>query len=693
MKLPRFLRKDNPAYRSIFATYGAMRGPAWRTVDYASFIKEGYVGCVPVHACISMTAKSASSVNWVLMQGDKELDTHELLMRLARPNQYESGQRFFENVVINYRTAGNAYIYRNSGIDTAPPSSLYWLRSDRVTVIKSGDWKNPIGGYEYSAGAKPDFIKEPLVLHLKEPNPGDDWYGLSPIESAAHEIDTWNESVNWNMKLLQNDMRIPGIVTGNSNMDLDKFKEMWRERYQGSENAGVPLFLDGQDIKWESITGTAKDSDWNEGQKRVLRSICSIFGVPSQLLGDTEASTYANYQEARKAFYLETVLPLLDFLRDELNAWLVPLYGSGLRLDYDRDKIEALQEDQGKKYGYLETSRFLTVNEKRAAVGYEDIPEGDVVMVGMGEMTLADAVAAPGDLSGGDEDEDAEVVDNQAEEDEEAVAKFRALPHRKSLGSFWRGETERKALWRNFERRVTQKEKAFLREMRSFLAKQGESVVAKAAAGETSAEAMLNRTEAEKSYVGAFKSRYTKLFATALAAGRRMTEGKLYEFDGDDKADATGITPALRAKLEKLIEEAAKVITDETITEIQDVLRAATGTNLTTQEVANALKDKLVDQMSPVRARRIARTETGMLENFGSVEGFKENEFVNRKGWLCSFVEDSRDSHKDADGQEVGIDEEFLVGGERMAYPLDRSGGASAGNVINCLCAIYPVVE
>jgi hypothetical protein len=44
-----------------------------------------------------------------------------------------------------------------------------------------------------------------------------------------------------------------------------------------------------------------------------------------------------------------------------------------------------------------------------------------------------------------------------------------------------------------------------------------------------------------------------------------------------------------------------------------------------------------------------------------------------------------------ADGQEVGVDEDFVVGSDRMAFPGDPRGGA--GEVVNCLCALYPVAR
>jgi hypothetical protein len=43
-----------------------------------------------------------------------------------------------------------------------------------------------------------------------------------------------------------------------------------------------------------------------------------------------------------------------------------------------------------------------------------------------------------------------------------------------------------------------------------------------------------------------------------------------------------------------------------------------------------------------------------------------------------------------ADGQVVGLDEPFIVGGEQLMYPGDPAG--SPGNICNCLCDTFPEV-
>jgi len=50
-------------------------------------------------------------------------------------------------------------------------------------------------------------------------------------------------------------------------------------------------------------------------------------------------------------------------------------------------------------------------------------------------------------------------------------------------------------------------------------------------------------------------------------------------------------------------------------------------------------------------------------------------------------------NHVDADGQKVKMNEPFIVSGQRLGRPGDRSLGASIGNTINCRCsALYGLV-
>ena len=92
------------------------------------------------------------------------------------------------------------------------------------------------------------------------------------------------------------------------------------------------------------------------------------------------------------------------------------------------------------------------------------------------------------------------------------------------------------------------------------------------------------------------------------------------------------------------------------------------------------------------RARRITRTETNSSLNASTLEGWRQSEVIDKKEWLCAF-NNSRDAHMSANGQQVGLDEPFIVNGEKLMHPGDSSCGASAENVIQCKCTMKSVLR
>jgi HK97 family phage portal protein len=183
-------------------------------------------------------------------------------------------------------------------------------------------------------------------------------------------------------------------LSTDQNLDDEQFKRLKKQvkkEWAGYENAGKPLLLEAG-LKWENFAVTPKDADYLNSDKMNDRRICRVYNVAPELVGDSENKTYSNYQEARKALYLETILVHGGYLRDELNNWLTPAWETErLYLDIDRDQIEEIREEMAKVYEWMNKAWWLKVNEKRVACGYEDVgPEGDVIMVPSNFVPLSD---------------------------------------------------------------------------------------------------------------------------------------------------------------------------------------------------------------------------------------------------------------------------------------------------------------
>lgn len=404
MVLPSFL----PALKSVFAkpktvpiahkeqgfyAYMQITGqPIWMPREYSKFAQEAYSRNVIAHRSIALIAKAAASVPWLLYQTDKgrkvEISSHPLLTLLQKPNPCCAGAEFFESVLTYRMISGNAYI-RMIAAEDGVPRELYVLRPDRVMVLAGEN--GMVAGYRYKVGEQQeDFPVNRLngqsaVLHLKYFHPLNDWYGLSPIEAAAYSIDQHNQAAAWNQSMLQNGARPSGALvvktagdgTGGhlSEEQYVRIKAQIDEGYSGAANAGRPLLLEGG-LEWKEMSLSPKDMDFIEAKNSAARDIALALGVPPQLLGIPGDNTYSNLQEARIALWEETILPLLDYLVDVLNHWLVPAFGNQLTLHYDTDAISALSGKREMLWERLEKASFLTENEKREMAGFSPIIRG-----------------------------------------------------------------------------------------------------------------------------------------------------------------------------------------------------------------------------------------------------------------------------------------------------------------------------
>ncbi len=134
-------------------------------------------------------------------------------------------------------------------------------------------------------------------------------------------------------------------------------------------------------------------------------------------------------------------------------------------------------------------------------------------------------------------------------------------------------------------------------------------------------------------------------------------------------------------------------IADVTRRQIVSAIRRGEKDGLGVDPIARLIKEKTYGVIGRARAATIARTETHAAASYATHNATKElNLPAQRKRWVSVGDGRTRLHHAAANGQEVGIDEKFIIrfrGAEiEMDYPHDGSGGAA--NNINCRClAIY----
>ncbi|MDR0631363.1 MAG: phage portal protein [Holosporales bacterium] len=380
---------SRPSSESAFAACKIVGKPAWTSRNYEALAHSGYSQNVIVFRCVNLIAKSLSNVHWLLYEqkadDEYEIESHELLTLLKFPNPRQSGSAFIENVFSQLLLSGNAFIHMSN-----ETNGLRVLRSDRVSILVNPEGE--VSGFEYKMGSNRQVYpidantEASPILHIKTFHPLNDWYGMSPIEAAARAIDQHNAVGEHNLSILQNGGRPSGALlvkpsaTGQTltHEQRDSLRQDLTALYEGTDNAGRIMVLEGN-CDWKEMGLSPKDLDFSSGKNISAREISQAFGVPPILVGLTEDATFSNYKEARLNFWEDTLIPMLDHFVAELNRWLVPHFSSSLRLGYDKDAIAALAAKRDYIWSTIQSASFLTINEKREALGYGPIAGGSAL--------------------------------------------------------------------------------------------------------------------------------------------------------------------------------------------------------------------------------------------------------------------------------------------------------------------------
>lgn len=329
--------------------------------SYEAQMREGYLGNAIAQRAVRLIAEGLASAP--LTSTDAEA------LRLVKATS--AGQALIETVAAHLLLHGNAYVEILSGMD-GRPGELFALRPERVSI--EADVRGWPVAYVYKVGDVASRFPAESIIHIRSMHPLDDHYGLGCLGAASGAVAIHNAATKWNKALLDNAARPSGALVYDAGeggtLSADQYgrlKEELAASFQGAGNAGRPMLLEGG-LKWQTMALTPAEMDFAGLKEAAAREIALAFGVPPVLLGLPGDATYANYREANRALWSQGILPLARKLLDALAEGLRP-YFDGLELGIDLDAIPALADDRERLWAQVSAADFLTLDEKRAAVG------------------------------------------------------------------------------------------------------------------------------------------------------------------------------------------------------------------------------------------------------------------------------------------------------------------------------------
>lgn len=659
----------------------------WAPQEYGSYIATSNA----VYTVVKKRATYLASLPLVLSRtkGTDETEpiTRGALYELTRKvNPYWTWRRLIEMTEMSLGLWGSAFWFleRANGV----PVEMYWARPDRVKVVPHAT--NYVARFEYRPvdGQQPIPFSPEETIWFRYPNPLDEYSGLSPLVAARLAADTQSAAMKQNYALFKQGISIGGLVTPAPGVPMNRdaaqeIRDQLRDRAKGTANAHRWLVL-MHDAKFQPMTLSPKDAEFIGLHKLTLEDVCRPYGVPLDLVGGQR--TYANYEEAVKAMWTETIIPEAAFLADEITEQLLPMFTKpGDRADicgFDHSGVESLQEDEEAKWriaqGQIEKGA-IRVNEWRKTRKLDPVPWGDAWW---GSVALTPITSAePPDPTEPESDDELE----QGEEEPEEGGERNARSVRMAYGS-----DEHRRLWNRFVSRTEPHEEAVAKVARKLFRAQEQSILTELAKAERTARALPDVSELMGEIFSIQKWR--RRFREAM----RPTLRSVVMDAGQDAIDqvALGVAfdvsdPKVVRFLEAQTQRFAAEVNDTTWQRLKasltEGLEAGEGTDLLAKRVKDVMGDRIRSS-----AETIARTETISAYSGGALQGYDQSGVVEAVEWLASLDERTRETHIAAHGQVVALGQDFEVGGARGPGPGLMG---SAEEDINCRCTTLAVLK
>ena len=356
---------------------------AWSPRDAVSLARTGFQGNPIGFRVVRLIAEAAAALPLILQDHERRYEMHPVLDLIRRPNGAQGRAELFEAVYGHLLLSGNAYLEAVPGTGKLP-GELHVLRSDRMALVPGADgW--PVA-YDYSVGGRSHRFDMtsglPPICHIKTFHPQDDHYGFSPLQAAATAVDVHTSASAWSKALLDNAARPSGAIVykgvdGQGQLTEDQYDRLVGEmeaQHQGARNAGRPMLLEGG-LDWKPMGFSPSDMEFQKTKESAAREIAIAFGVPPMLMGIPGDATYANYQEANRAFYRLTVLPLVQRVTAAVSHWLSVFTDEAVELRPDLDQIPALAAERDQQWARVGAADFLTPAEKRVLLGLPRLSE------------------------------------------------------------------------------------------------------------------------------------------------------------------------------------------------------------------------------------------------------------------------------------------------------------------------------
>lgn len=349
--------------------------------DYDSLCANGYISMAnqpEVKIAVDKIAKLISTMTIHLMENkdNGDIRVHNELSRKIDINPWNNSTRsnFMYNIVSNMLLEGNSFVYpliKDGLIQDLIPLEPSLISFDESISTKTDGYYIIYQGKTY---------KNNELLHfLINPDPNKPYIGRSfriPLKSI---LDNLNQAQATKKGFLSSKWRPNLIISVDAmtgELATKEGREKVLEKYIESDSAGQPWVIPGGTMEVKEIRPLSlKDLAINEGVEIDKKTVASIFGIPSFILGIGEFN-----KDEYNSFIDSTILPIARVIEQELTKKLLLSRNMYFRFNprslyaYSTTELAGMGSD-------LYTKGIITGNEVRDLIGFGPLDQLDELII------------------------------------------------------------------------------------------------------------------------------------------------------------------------------------------------------------------------------------------------------------------------------------------------------------------------
>lgn len=640
-----------------------------------------------VRKAIRTVADNFAALPLVVERGKDRVEKHDVLSLLNDVNDTMSTVDLHSQWVIDMmlggeegwelikNTRGNVYLQ-------------IWPRPQHVIhIIPDLARLRYFGVVEYKIDdglSKPYNLPPDEFVHFKFFNPRNPWRGISNISAVRSSIIIDLMAQAWSKLFFFKSARPDYAVVapqGITTPEREELEKMLDTKFGGTANAHKPIVLEQGVTDIKPIDFRPKDIEWLTQREMSRDEIGAIFGVPDILMGfgNDSYDTPEKRVSALQVLFTLVIIPLTTYRDKHLTEFFRRAHAlkEDENICTDYSGVGALREDENDEWTRTKDKLdhgVITINRYLASKGEEPVPWGDV--------WWAQSSLVP--VSGPEAPMPAPAPDNGSNQDDAGGKSARRKA--KFTGPEY-GSDEHKQLFDTFVKRAEKHEKKLGKVVAGLLERQRDEVIAR-----LRAEGKAFKSASDVAEDPFDKDEWTDEFrkeVKPVIQGAVKDAGQVAMDDLSVGISFDVLDPNVVRFIKQREQRFSQRVNDTTWQQLSDSLDAGVEEGESIQALVERVEHVMGNRIRS-SGETIARTEIIGDYNGGTLESWKQSEVVEGKTWLAALDDRTRDSHRDAHGQTVDIDEDFEVG--------DASGPApgqigEAEEDVNCRCSMKAKVS